>query len=94
MRSQNNSHVATRSSIVVHQRDLALSGPQLGDSGYCYLFRCRGLDAWIQGFEVGLFRNCLVLHHQERLDDTSNARSSFCVTNVVLDRAQEYFLFA
>ena len=94
MRSKNNGHVAPRSSVVIHQRDPALGGPQLGDPRYCYLFRCRCLDAWVQGLEVSLFRNCLVLHHQEGFDDPSNARSSFRVTNVILDRAQEYLVFA
>lgn len=46
-------------------------------------------DAWAEGVEVGLARDRRILQHQDCLDDTSCARCTLGMTNVVLDASQE-----
>lgn len=94
MLSKYNRNIAAGSPIVVHQGNVPLSGPQLGSLGDRYPIRCRNLDAWVKGIEVGLLWDGFILHHQKCFDHPGNARSSLSVTNIILDRAQEQLLVA
>ena len=46
-------------------------------------------DTRIQGDEVGLLRDGLVLHHQKHFDYASNTRGSFSMTDAVLNGAEK-----